>query len=394
MAYIGNTSTTQAFTPAVDYFNGDAVTVAFTLSRPVASVAQVQAVIENVPQNPGDAFTVSGNTITFTSAPPSGTNNIYVYYTSPITQVIQPGQGTVGTAQLVSGLTVNFADGSASAPSITNDGDSNTGIFFPAADTIAFSEGGAEAMRIDSAGNVGIGTSSPQSPLNVSYSNSSRADCLRLTNTNTGGYGPWINFYGDYSSGYSFAKIGAENESTGGSLRFHTADTSKVSQERMRIDNSGNLLVGTTSSLGVTRMTLNGASGGNWSVGPGNAYNVFYILNSASTGVYVSNGGTSWTANSDERLKTALVPFENAVEKVSSLRAGTGRYLTDDESVSRSFLIAQDVQKVLPEAVDATNPDKLGVQYTEVIPLLVAAIKEQQTIINDLKARIEALENK
>jgi hypothetical protein len=59
MAYIGNTSTTQAFTPAVDYFNGDAVTVAFTLSRPVASVAQVQAVIENVPQNPGDAFTVS-----------------------------------------------------------------------------------------------------------------------------------------------------------------------------------------------------------------------------------------------------------------------------------------------------------------------------------------------
>jgi hypothetical protein len=51
-------------------------------------VAQVQAVIENVPQNPGDAFTVSGNTITFTSAPPSGTNNIYVYYTSPITQVV------------------------------------------------------------------------------------------------------------------------------------------------------------------------------------------------------------------------------------------------------------------------------------------------------------------
>lgn len=100
MAYIGNTNTTQAFTPAIDYFSGNGSTVAFTLSRPVASAAQVQVVIENVPQNPGSAFTVSGSTVTFTSAPPSGTNNIYVYYTSPITQVVQPSQGAVGITQL------------------------------------------------------------------------------------------------------------------------------------------------------------------------------------------------------------------------------------------------------------------------------------------------------
>ena len=91
MAFIGNTNQTQAFTPAVDYFTGNGSTTAFTLSRPVASVAQVQAVIENVPQNPGSAFTVSGNTVTFSSAPPApyggGSNNIYIYYTSPITQV-------------------------------------------------------------------------------------------------------------------------------------------------------------------------------------------------------------------------------------------------------------------------------------------------------------------
>lgn len=103
MAFIGNTSTTQAFTPAVDYFNGNGSSVAFTLSRPVASVAQVQVVIENVPQNPSSAYTVSGNTITFTSAPPSGTSNIYVEYTSPITQVIAPGQGTVTSLSFASG---------------------------------------------------------------------------------------------------------------------------------------------------------------------------------------------------------------------------------------------------------------------------------------------------
>jgi len=100
MAFIGNTNTTQAFTPAVDYFSGNASTTAFTLSRPVASVAQVQVTIDNVAQNPSSAYTVSANTITFTSAPLSGTNNIYVYYTSPITQVIAPGQGTVTTMAL------------------------------------------------------------------------------------------------------------------------------------------------------------------------------------------------------------------------------------------------------------------------------------------------------
>jgi hypothetical protein len=100
MSYIGNTNTTQAFTPAIDYFSGNGSTTAFTLSRPIASVAQVQVVVNNVAQNPSSAYTVSGNTITFTSAPSSGTNNIYVYYTSPITQVIAPGQGTVGLTQL------------------------------------------------------------------------------------------------------------------------------------------------------------------------------------------------------------------------------------------------------------------------------------------------------
>jgi hypothetical protein len=63
-----------------------------------------------------------------------------------------------GTLSVTGSATViEFADGSAASPSITNDGDTNTGIFFPAADTIAFSEGGVEAARFDSAGNFGLG---------------------------------------------------------------------------------------------------------------------------------------------------------------------------------------------------------------------------------------------
>jgi hypothetical protein len=113
----------------------------------------------------------------------------------------------------------------------------------------------------DANGQIGIGTTSPQAPLNVSYSNSTRTDTLRLTNRNTGGYGSWLNFYGDYDGGYSFAKIGTENETTGATLRFHTADTSKVSQERMRLDSSGNLGLGTNSPSTFGKFAVTGTLG-------------------------------------------------------------------------------------------------------------------------------------
>jgi hypothetical protein len=100
MAFLGNTNITQAFTPAVDYFNGNASTTVFTLSRPVGSIASVEVFIENVPQNPASAYSVLNNTITFTSAPPTGTSNIYVRYMSTITQTIGVSQGVVGINQL------------------------------------------------------------------------------------------------------------------------------------------------------------------------------------------------------------------------------------------------------------------------------------------------------
>jgi hypothetical protein len=117
MSYIGNTQQNQSFVPAVDYFSGNGSTTAFTLSRPVKSVYELEVVVNNVQQNPSSAYTVNGSTITFTGAPSSGTNNIYVSYTSPNTQVVQPGQGTVGSQQIASGVnftagTITFADSS------------------------------------------------------------------------------------------------------------------------------------------------------------------------------------------------------------------------------------------------------------------------------------------
>lgn len=132
------------------------------------------------------------------------------------------------------------------------------------------------------------------------------------------------------------------------------------------------------------------AGGTTWQVGPATngTGNNFYLLNSSDVGVVLSSGSTAWAANSDERLKHIIEPIEHAAEKLSSMRAVIGRYKQDTEGTRRAFLIAQDVQSVLPEAVDVYDDEigTLAVRYTDTIPLLVAAIKELKAEIDALKA--------
>ena len=117
MAYVGNPIDTQnTFQSLVGKrFNGDGSTTAFTLDVAPSSTLDLEVFVGNVRQDPNSAYTVSGTTLTFTGAPPSGTNNIYVVHQAKSVGTITPGANSVGVTEL------NLSDGS-SGQAITTDG--------------------------------------------------------------------------------------------------------------------------------------------------------------------------------------------------------------------------------------------------------------------------------
>jgi hypothetical protein len=109
----------------------------------------------------------------------------------------------------------------------------------------------------------------------------------------------------------------------------------------------------------------------------------------------------TFTNMSDRTLKTDILPLEvNSLEKVIRLQGMTYRFINDEERIKRTGFIAQDVQKIFPELVSETE-EGLGIKTLEIIPHIVEAIKEQQILIEeqqriiaDLDARLQALEGK
>jgi hypothetical protein len=268
-------------------------------------------------------------------------------------------------------------DGSASTPAIRGT-DTNTGIFFPAADTIAFAEGGAEVARFDSSGNLGIGTSSPAAKLHVVSAPSSVQ--LRWSDGTNG-------------TAYSDTVSGATRLWSNVSLAIGTGSDSFA--ERMRIDSSGNLLVGTTNSgVGVDGIALQ------VSTNPGNP--IVFLNSSAGTAGYISVNGTStaYITSSDYRLKENIAPMTGALAKVQSLKPCT--YTWKSTGDADEGFIAHELAEFCPNAVsgekDAVNEDgsikPQGIDTSFLVATLTAAIQEQQAIITDLKSRIETLEAK
>jgi hypothetical protein len=109
----------------------------------------------------------------------------------------------------------------------------------------------------------------------------------------------------------------------------------------------------------------------------------------ADNGVTLSQNAGTWGTFSDERIKEDLADLEDSLEAVLSLR--TVKFKWKASGAAAVGIIAQDVDRVLPEVVDKTNPERWSVRYSELIPLVISALKELKAENDELKRRIDAL---
>ena len=278
-------------------------------------------------------------------------------------------------------------------------------------DKIRFDTGGSERMIIDSTG-VGIGTTSPASPLHI--------------------------------------KVGTDNnleiEETGGDLRLLAINDARAANVPMEFAASrfefltGNVGISKsnpTETLDVNGTTISNTykvgingdirSGGNSVTWSGETdfkiqhYNTKVYLQYAANGLFLrdnsgndrmqldASGNATFAGNvtaygtpSDIRLKEDIEVIDNALDKVKQLKGIT--YTLKSDGNRLTGLVAQDLEKVLPEAVYTTNSigdsvnekpeEHLAIQYGNTVGLLVEAIKEQQEQIETLTAKVKELEGK
>jgi hypothetical protein len=256
--------------------------------------------------------------------------------------------------------------------------------------------GTTTAVTIDTSQNVGIGTSSPNFRIQLNSPSVNTAQYVQMTNGSTG----------STSADGMLVGVDSTNEAIvwmqeSSALKFATAST-----ERMRIDSSGNLLVGTTivdpttDAFSFQPANKYGCFSHVTGTSSGTGY-VFFRLATASIGSITQNGTTAvlYNTTSDYRLKSDIKPIKNALTIIETLNPVSFTWI--DNRKDNGF-IAHELQKVLPNCVtgekDDVNEDGTPkyqqMDNSGVIPFLVKAIQEQQTIINDLKARVETLEAK
>ena len=221
---------------------------------------------------------------------------------------------------------------------------------------------GSERMRITSGGNVGIGTSSPATPLDIVAGSGAGAISIRgNTSSNTGDL---YYFSNDGATLYSYIRGTSTN------LEFRAQGSRDLlyytnSSERMRITSGGNVGIGTTSP--GYKLEVNG--------------------DVAGVGAYVNL--------SDARLKKDIVTIDNALDKVLALRGvyynwdlgnANGRNL---DSVNHIGLIAQEVEPILPQVVKTAKDENQtkSIAYSDIIPVLINAIKELKAEIEELKKK-------
>ena len=308
----------------------------------------------------------------------------------------------------------------------------NNAIYFRTNNINADQTSLTTALTITSGGVVGIGAT-PASQSGGAYAGSTEmAGILRIQGTGryfTSGDGLEISKSAIYSynratSAYNDLGIndamiirGAGNVLIGTSTDYGGKIQSRHDGNGAGSTYSGVHIMNSSSAIGAgvaARLSFN-ADGGSYQYGiiehrrdggdsfwiktqgSGNG-NIYVQAN--TNGVYVAKDSTSWTSNSDERLKNIVGNIENAVESLNTLRTVKHTWKSDKTNKEYYALIAQDVEKVLPNVIDKSklgngdDTEYLGVRYTELVPVLVKAIQELNTKLDAATVEIEALKSR
>ena len=285
-----------------------------------------------------------------------------------------------------SGNNGTFYYGTANDAYLYNVGGSVGGNFYIGTSTsgkiLGFLTGGTaasnERMRIDGSGNVGIGTTAPTQILDVTGNiNSSGSIYVDANNTNTGTKSPGVVFGGP-TSGESIVSKRTPGTDVYG-LDFYTS-----SNNRMTIASGGNVGIGTNNPgykltvAGIVAPTVD------------NSFSLGGSTTNRWTTVYTVNGVSQ---TSDRRLKTNIKNLNYGLKEVLALRPVSYNWKEKPTTDHKIGLIAQDVRKLVPEVVVGDEAkENLGMNYAELIPVLINAIKEQQKEIDDLKKAVQKLQ--
>ena len=381
----------------------------------------------------------------------------------------------VGSGKVLTvGGIASFAAGSAAAPAITRTGDTDTGIFFPAANTLAFSTNGTEDARFDSAGNLGLGvtpsawaTVKPVVQLpngnfigsqgsvdtfyvgqnhyydgtNFKYVINGYATQYQMGNGNgqhqwkiaaSGTAGNAITFTqamtldasGNLAVGTTSPLARLHGEGTGTQLRLTYSGVASYNfkvlspnaftidqdgTERLRIDSSGNVLVGKTADSSSTaggQINSNGfavftRSGGNplglnRLTSTGTVVDIQYA--SSTVGSISYNGTlTLYNQTSDQRLKENILDAETAISTLNQIQIRSFDW-KESKVHETHGVIAQELYQIVPQCVTEGENNEDGsiktpwqVDTSPLVPMLIKAIQEQQAIITQLQADVAAL---
>jgi hypothetical protein len=250
-----------------------------------------------------------------------------------------------------------------------------------------------QAMTLDASGRLGIGQTSPISFIDV-YGNGAYT-YARFYRSDEAGYGGRV--------GNGNTLLGAAGTRSLGLDGFSSINFGIAGSQVAVIDSSGNLLVGTTTALGLVTVARSTASSYNYA---SNAISnqpdhMGFFNGGTNTGSIQRNGGSgvSYVTTSDYRLKENIAPMTGALTKVAQLKPVTYTWKLDG-SEGQGF-IAHELAEVVPDCVagdkDAVNEDgsikPQGIDTSFLVATLTAAIQEQQALITTLTARITALES-